>query len=119
MAGTGQRGLTSCGGRRRSVRSMKRRVVTMMQPHGRIAGALPNPVEIAVRTRPPLRHAFIAWSPRSRLRQHRLDYNRGLHRRFSSRPDAGAVNGAVSSFLETYIGIANGGDLRFCRPRLF
>ena len=88
-------------------------------PWGRIAGTLPHPVEITIRTRLPLRHAFIAWSPRSRLQRHRLDCTHGLHRRFYIQSHGGPVSGAVSSFLAIYKGNANRGDLRFCGPRLF
>jgi len=88
-------------------------------PWGRIAGTLPHPVEITIRTRPPLRHAFIAWSPRSRLRRDRLNCTRGLHRRFYIQSHGGTVSGAVSSFLAISKGNANRGDLGFCGPRLF
>ena len=88
-------------------------------PWGRIAGTLPHPVEITIRTRPPLRHAFIAWSPRSRLRRDRLNCTRGLHRRFYIQSHGGTVSGAVSSFSAIYIGISNGLALRFRTPELF
>ena len=85
---------------------------------GRIASALPHPVEITIRTRPPLRHAFIAWSPRGRLQRFRLDCAIGAQKRSRIPSHCGTVSGAVSSFLVICIGIANRGDSRFCGPRL-
>ena len=88
-------------------------------PWGSYRVARAPPCEITMRIPRSLRHAAKGRSPRSRLQRYRLDCTRGLHRRFSIRSHGGTVNGAVSSFLAIYIGIANSGDLRFCGPRLF